>query len=60
MADEVALENTLLRSYLKTFFKDIMQNSDFHAALAGHVYDGPITSQRIQTVNERIKNIITA
>lgn len=58
IADEIALEKENLRLYLKIFFKEIVDNTEFKTALPGHVSDGPITLQRIITVQDRIKKII--
>jgi hypothetical protein len=58
IVDEVASENSALRLYLKQFFQNIMTDDEFHTALPGHVNDGPLTLQRVQMVQDRIKNII--
>lgn len=59
IADEVAASNSKLKSYLKHSFGEFIKNDQFHLALPGHLSDGPITSQRVQVVQERIKKILT-
>jgi hypothetical protein len=58
IADEVALEGNSLKRYLKGFFEEIVNDNNFQTALPGHVYDGPVTFQRVQTVIDRVTAII--
>ena len=59
IADEIILEEEKLKTHLKQFFADIIDDDDFRTALPGNLNDGPVTIQRIQTVQNRIKRIIT-
>lgn len=47
-----------LQVHLKKFFEEIIDDVEFNTALPGHLSDGPVTVQRIQTVRDRIKKII--
>ena len=58
IADEVALMNAELRIHLKRVFGEMLSNDQFEQVLPGHVSDGPVTLQRVQTVKERIKKIL--
>jgi hypothetical protein len=58
IADEVASANNELRRYLQQEFNKLTSNDQFEPTLPGHVSDGPITPQRVQTVICRIMNII--
>lgn len=58
ITEEVAVVNKELRSHLKKFFAGVIKNNAFQQALPGHVSDGPVTMQRVQTVIDRIKKII--
>ena len=57
IADEVHTASENLKSYLKLVFGDLLNNDQFVQSLPGHVSDGPVTSQRVQTVIERIIKI---
>lgn len=57
IADEVSTAGDNLKSYLKLIFGDLLKNDQFVQSLPGHVSDGPVTSQRVQTVIERIRKI---
>ena len=57
IADEVAATSNKLRSNLQLVFSEMLQNDQFELALPGHVSDGPVTMQRVQTVIQRIKKI---
>ena len=59
IADEILLEEEKLKTHLKQFFAEIINDDDFRTALPGNLNDGPVTIQRIQTVQDRIKRIIT-
>jgi hypothetical protein len=59
IAEEIALVDDELKTYLKLAFEEILRNAEFEQVLPGHVNDGPVTMQRVQTVKERIKKIIT-
>lgn len=58
IADEIALSKENLRVELKQFFAEIIDDENFLTALPGHLNDGSITIQRLQTVQNRIKQII--
>jgi hypothetical protein len=58
IAEEVALVGDDLRLHLKLTFEEIVRNDQFEQVLPGHVSDGPVTMQRVQTVKQRIKKII--
>jgi len=58
IAKEIELTGEELRKHLKMFFEEIIEDHEFNTALPGHVSDGPVTLQRIQTVRDRIKKII--
>jgi hypothetical protein len=58
IADEIALVNEKLRRHLKQFFDEMLKNDQFELVLPGHVSDGPVTMQRVQTVKSRIKKIV--
>ena len=60
IADEIAQQKAELKQYIKDFFNDIISNTEFITALPGHVSDGPIMMQRVQTVINRIKKIISS
>ncbi len=60
IADEIVLEEETLKTHLKQFFAEIIDDDDFRTALPGNLNDGPVTIQRIQTVQDRIKRIITS
>jgi hypothetical protein len=60
IADEIVLEEDTLKTHLKQFFAEIIDDDDFRTALPGNLNDGPVTIQRIQTVQDRIKRIITS
>ena len=55
---EIAASNNSLKKYLKEKFINFTQDNQFELALPGHVNDGPITMQRVQTVQQRINAII--
>jgi len=57
IADEVVATSNKLRSYLQSVFGEMLKNDQFELALPGHVSDGPVTMQRVQTVIQRIKKI---
>jgi predicted nucleotidyltransferase len=57
IADEVALANNELKIHLKHSFMELLNNDQFEVSLPGHVSDGPVTIQRVQTVIERIIKI---
>jgi hypothetical protein len=59
IADEVCLATKNLKTHLKQFFAEIINDDNFRTALPGHLNDGPVTIQRIQTVQNRIKQIIS-
>lgn len=59
IAEEIALENKQLNLHLKKFFEEIVEDERFKTALPGHVSDGPVTVQRLQTIRDRIKKIIS-
>lgn len=58
IADEVAATNNNLRTHLQFVFGELLKNEQFELALPGHVSDGPVTMQRVQTVIQRIKKIL--
>jgi len=58
IADEISLASDKLRSHLKKFFEEMLRNDQFELVLPGHVSDGPVTMQRVQTVKSRIKKIV--
>ena len=57
IANEVHNASDNLKFHLKSAFGDLLNNDQFVQSLPGHVSDGPVTSQRVQTVIERIKQI---
>jgi len=57
IADEVAATSDELKLHLRSVFSDMLMNDQFVQSLPGHVSDGPVTMQRVQTVIERIKKI---
>jgi hypothetical protein len=59
IADEILHGEEKLKTHLKQFFAQIIDDDDFRTALPGNLDDGPVTIQRIQTVQDRIKRIIT-
>lgn len=59
IADEICLATENLKIHLKQFFAEIINDDNFRTALPGHLNDGPVTIQRIQTVQDRIKQIIS-
>lgn len=58
IAEEIASVNNNLRIHLKQFFEEMLRNDQFELVLPGHVSDGPVTIQRVQTVKSRIKKIV--
>jgi len=58
VAEEVALMNANLKTYLKLAFEEILKNPQFERVLPSHVEDGAITLQRVQVVKDRIAKII--
>ncbi|MBX9585835.1 MAG: hypothetical protein K2X50_01125 [Gammaproteobacteria bacterium] len=58
IAEEVASSSAELKAHLKLTFSDILKDAQFEQALPGHISDGPITLQRVQTVMERINKIV--
>lgn len=60
IADEIALATENLKALLKQFFAEIINDDNFRTALPGHLNDGPVTIQRIQTVQNRLKQIISS
>ena len=58
IVDEIVLQEHKLKTHLKHFFAEIIDDDDFRTALPGNLNDGPVTIQRIQTVQNRIKQII--
>lgn len=58
IAEEIQSLNKDIKFFLKKFFEDLINNKEFERVLPGHLNDGPITLQRVQTVKDRIKNII--
>lgn len=59
IADEVHAASDNLKPYLKLVFGELLNNTQFIQSLPGHVADGPVTMQRVQTVIERIQKIST-
>lgn len=55
---EIILATKNLKSHLKQFFSEIIDDDNFKTALPGHLSDGPVTIQRIQTVENRIRQIV--
>ena len=60
IADEIHLATDNPKTHLKQFFAEIINDDNFRTALPGHLNDGPVTIQRIQTVQDRIKHIISS
>jgi hypothetical protein len=60
IVDEITRVTDTLKRHLKHFFTEIIDDDDFRTALPGHLNDGPLTIQRIQTVQNRIKQLINA
>ena len=58
IAEEIALTNEGLSTYLQVIFKKIISNNQFAQALPGHLNDGPVTLQRVKTVMDRIQKIV--
>lgn len=58
IADEIANEHEKLKVHLKNFFEEIIEDDEFKTALPGHLNEGPITVQRLETIMNRIKKII--
>ncbi len=58
IAEEVASVDNDLKIHLKLAFEEILKNDQFEQVLPGHVSDGPVTMQRVQTVIDRIQGII--
>ncbi|HAU1212491.1 TPA: hypothetical protein F8R83_03190 [Legionella pneumophila] len=54
---EVQASNDNLKKHLQSVFCELLENDQFIQSLPGHVSDGPVTIQRVQTVIERIKKI---
>ncbi|HFR9143068.1 hypothetical protein SFA91_01860 [Legionella pneumophila] len=54
---EVQASNDNLKKHLQSVFCELLENDQFIQSLPGHVSDGPVTMQRVQTVIERIKKI---
>lgn len=54
---EIASVSSQLKICLKEIFTQIFGSEQFHAALPGHLNDGPVTQQRVQIVLKRIKKI---
>ena len=58
IANEVASSSDELKAHLRLTFGDILKDAQFEQALPGHVSDGPVTLQRVQTVMGRIRDIV--
>lgn len=56
--EDIGQAGVELQVHLKKFFEEIIDDVEFNTALPGHLSDGPVTIQRIQTVRDRIKKII--
>jgi len=56
--EDIGQAGVELQAHLKKFFEEIIDDVEFNTALPGHLSDGPVTIQRIQTVRDRIKKII--
>lgn len=54
---DVQASNDSLRGHLQSVFRELLENDQFIQSLPGHVSDGAVTMQRVQTVIERIKKI---
>jgi len=54
---QVHVSNDDLKSHLKLIFNEFVKNDQFTQSLPGHVSDGPVTMQRVQTVMERIEKL---
>jgi hypothetical protein len=46
-----------IKTHLKSIFNEFLKNNQFMQSVPGHVDDGPVTMQRVQTVIERIEKI---
>lgn len=60
ISDDIILTSSRLKSHLKQFFEEMLNNDQFERILPGHLSEGPasVTMQRVQTVKSRIKKII--
>lgn len=57
IGDQVQASSNDLKSHLKSVFNQFLKNDQCMQSLPGHVSDGPVTMQRVQTVIERIKQL---
>jgi hypothetical protein len=58
IGEQVQASSDKLKSHLNIVFSEFLKNDQFMLSLPGHVSDGPVTSQRVQTVIERIEQLI--
>ncbi len=57
IGDQVRASSYDLKSHLKSVFNQFLKNDQCMQSLPGHVSDGPVTMQRVQTVIERIEQL---
>lgn len=55
IGEQVEASSDDLKNHLRLTFKELLKNDQFMQSLPGHVSDGPVTMQRVQTVIERIE-----
>lgn len=57
IGEQVRASSDGIKTHLKSVFNEFLKNDQFMQSLPGHVNDGPVTMQRVQTVIERIEKI---
>lgn len=57
ISEQVQASSDDLKSHLKLIFNEFLKNDQFTQSLPGHVSDGLVTMQRVQTVMERIEKL---
>jgi len=62
IVSEIAASGSELKSYLKSFFIELLKNNQFEQILPGHLTDGPatVTMQRVQRVMNHIKTLTSS
>ena len=57
IGEQVRASSDDVKTHLKSVFNEFLKNDQFMQSLPGHVNDGPVTMQRVQTVIDRIKKL---
>ncbi|HFK5876863.1 hypothetical protein SCJ96_11280 [Legionella pneumophila serogroup 1] len=55
IAEQVHTSSDDLKKHLRLVFNEFLKNDEFMQSLPGHLNDGPVTEQRVQTVIKRIE-----